>query len=97
MPRSEFTPQIRAALLAAAASPTHRLRRCKGGFVAPPSANVRTGGTAQVTVVTRRTVLRLQRDGLLQFDDGTEFATSVILTREGIEAAEQLAAQAGAA
>ena len=92
MTRSQevFTPQIRAALLAAANAPHHRLSRCAGGFTAPPAERVRAGGQATVPVITRRTVLRLERDDLVQFDDGTEYSTTVSLTAAGLEAVREL-------
>lgn len=90
MPNHAFTPQIRAALLAAAAAPQHRLRRCAGGFTAPPAERVRAGGEATVPVITRRTVLRLERDGLVAFDDGTEYSVTVSLTDDGHQAVREL-------
>ncbi|MCD9097074.1 hypothetical protein [Luteimonas fraxinea] len=92
MPRSQdvFTPQIRAALLAAATAPHHRLRRCAGGFTAPPAERVRAGGSATVPVITRRTVLRLERDGLVMFDEGHEYSTTVTLTPDGVDAVREL-------
>jgi|GEM_PF-1398230 len=96
MPTHAYTPQIRAALLAAATAPHHRLRRCAGGFTAPPPERVRTSGHAQVPVITRRTVLRLERDGLVTFDDGTEYSTTVSLTDEGLHAVRELRGDASA-
>lgn len=90
MPTNPYTPQIRAALLAAASAPHHRLRRCAGGFTAPPAARVRAGAQPQVPVFTRRTVLRLQRDGFVAFDDGTEYSPTVTLTDIGLDAARDL-------
>lgn len=90
MSSTQYTPQIRAALLAAANAPNYRLRRCKGGFTAPPSERVRTTGTADVPVITRRTALRLERDGLIAFDGRDEYATTVTLTDDGLEAVREL-------
>jgi len=94
MSSSQYTPQIRAALLAAATAPHHRLRRCAGGFTAPPPERVRAGGTAQVPVFTRRTILRLQRDGLMAFDEGHEYSVTVTLTNEGVEAVREIGGNA---
>lgn len=90
MPSSQYTPQIRAALLAAANAPNHRLRRCKGGFTAPPADRVRTTGQAAVPVITRRTILRLERDGLIEFEGRDEYATTVTLTTDGLDAVREL-------
>lgn len=90
MPQHAYTPQIRAALLAAGTAPHHRLRRCAGGFTAPPPQRVRTSGLAQVPVITRRTVLRLERDGLVMFDEGHEYSVTVTLTDEGLDAVREL-------
>lgn len=90
MPQSAFTPQLTAALLAAADAPHQRLSRCKGGFTAPPRDRVRAGGQAQVPVITRRIVMRLQREGLVAFDDGTEYSSTVTLTDIGQDAVREL-------
>lgn len=88
-------PLQREALLAALQSPTHTLRRMRGGYVAL-GADVRTSGQATAHLVTRRMALRLEREGLVEFDDPM-FPDTVTLNRKGIALAEQLRAQLRAA
>lgn len=76
-----YTPTIRAALRAALGTPSHTLMRTRGGFV-----------TSQPNVVqpfTRRTINRLERDGLAAFDQ-PECPSAVTLTDAGIEAAKRI-------
>lgn len=81
-------PKERDALLAALQSPTHTLRRMRGGYVAL-GADVRTSGRATAHVVTRRMALRLEREGLVDFDD-PEFPTVITLNAHGVALATQL-------
>lgn len=87
------TPILRAALLAALASPNHTLRRAKGGFAAT-GIKIRTSSSRAIAAFTRRAVNKLQREGLVEFDN--EGAPSEArLTSAGVEVATQLqAAQA---
>lgn len=97
------TPHIpekeREALLAALQSPTHTLRRMRGGYVAL-GADVRTSGKATAYTVTRRMALRLERRGLVDFDQ-PEFPNVVTLNANGVALATRLRdgapAKAGAA
>lgn len=81
-------PQQREALLAALQSPTHTLRRMRGGYVAL-GADVRTSGAATAHAVSRRMALRLEREGLADFDDPA-CPTVITLNAEGLALARQL-------
>lgn len=89
-------PQQREALLAALQSPTHTLRRMRGGYVAL-GANVRTSGQATVHQVSRRMALRLEREGLVEFDHPV-YPDRITLNADGLALAQQLraAGKAGA-
>lgn len=86
-------PLQRAALLAALDSPTHTFRRMRGGYVAL-GAPVRTSGTAAAHTMSRRMALRLEREGLVEFDD-PEFPEVITLNANGVALAEQLRAASG--
>lgn len=88
-------PLQREALLAALQSPTHTLRRMRGGYVAL-GADVRTSGEATAHTVTRRMALRLEREGLVDFDDPF-FPDRITLNARGVALAEQLRIAAGRA
>jgi hypothetical protein len=88
-------PLQREALLAALQSPTHTLRRMRGGYVAL-GADVRTSGKATAHLVTPRMAKRLEREGLADFDD-PECPDAVTLNDQGVALAEQLRDAAKAA
>ncbi|GAB3305786.1 hypothetical protein [Luteimonas notoginsengisoli] len=90
-PLPHIPPLQREALLAALQSPTHTLRRMRGGYVAL-GADVRTSGTATAHTVTRRMALRLEREGLVDFDD-PDYPTVITLNAHGVALAEQLRSQ----
>ena len=82
------TPTLRAALLAALASPNHTLRRAKGGFTAT-GIKIRTSSASAIAAFTRRAVNKLQREGLVEFDnDGAP--SEVRLTSIGLQVAREL-------
>jgi|SRR5690606_27812331 len=93
---AHIPPLQREALLAALQSPNHTLRRMRGGYVAL-GADVRTSGAATAHTVTRRMALRLEREGLVDFDDPF-FPDRVTLNARGLALAQQLrtSAKAGA-
>ncbi len=68
-----ITPKLRAGLRAIAASPTHRLVRCPGGY--------RPDGAA-APVVTTRTVNSMERGYLVSFEDDA-YPPSAVLTAKG--------------
>lgn len=82
------TPVVRAALLAALASPGHALVRGCGGYIALTS-KVTTSGKATFPAFTRRAMNWLERDGLADFDE-PEFPRRVTLTQQGVAAAQRL-------
>jgi hypothetical protein len=81
-------PVARRALLAAYHSPGHALHRTRGGYTAMPR-EIRTSGTAQVEVFTRRAVNWLDNAGLVNFDD-PDFPSRIELNTRGQATAEQL-------
>lgn len=83
-------PMMRAALLAAYATPSRTLKRGPGGYVAFGST-IRKSGTVQCEAFTRRTVNRLDDAGLVTLDD-PQFPTTVALNARGVAEAEQLIA-----
>lgn len=87
-------PMMRAALLAAYATPTRSLRRGPGGYIAT-SGTIRKSGPVQYQAYTRRTVNRLDEAGLVTLDDPM-FPTTVTLNERGVAEAEQLIAADGA-
>ncbi len=86
-------PIAQRALLAAFHSPGHALRRARGGFTTPP-ATIKTSGTADVQVFTRRAVNWLDNAGLVEFDD-PQYPSVVRLNARGERYAEQLLADNG--
>lgn len=68
-----ITPKLRTGLLAVAASPTHRLVRCPGGY--------RPDG-ADAPVITTRTVNSMERGYLVAFEHDT-FPPAASLTAKG--------------
>lgn len=78
-----YTPTVRAALMAALNTPAHTLRRTRGGFV--------SSRPIQAAPISRRCANQLERDGLFEFDNPA-FPSAITLTREGLEAAQQLQA-----
>ena len=88
-------PIAQRALLAAFQSPGHALRRARGDFATPP-AEIRTSGTADVQVFTRRAVNWIDNAGLVDFDD-PQYPSVVRLNARGERYAEQLLAQGGQA
>lgn len=90
----ELQPLMRAALLAAHATPTRSLKRGPGGYIAH-TATIRRSGPVQCQAFTRRTVNRLDNAGLVDLDDPV-FPTTVTLNARGIAEAEQLVAAAKA-
>ena len=59
-------------------------------YVALPGGT-RTSGTTEAHAVSKRMALRLEREGLAQFDE-PDFPTAVTLTPDGVVLAEQLRA-----
>lgn len=92
-------PLQRQALLAALATPTHTLRRMRGGYVAL-GADVTTSGPATAQAFTGRLVKMLWREGYVEFDQ-PEFPSTVKLNPHGRQTAQRLRdacqAKAGAA
>lgn len=82
------TPVVRAALLAALASPGRALVRGCGGYIALTS-KVTASGNATFPAFTRRAMNWLERDGLANFDE-PDFPRRVTLTPKGIGLAERL-------
>ncbi len=89
---AHITPLQRQALLAALQSPTHTLRRMRGGYVAL-GADVTTSGPATAHAFTGRMMNMLYRDNLVDFDQPT-FPDRVTLNAHGREIAEQLRTRA---
>jgi hypothetical protein len=87
-------PIAQRALLAAFRSPGHALRRARGGF-ATPLADIKTSGSTDVQVFTRRAVNWLDNAGLVDFDD-PQHPSVVRLNARGERYAEQLLAQSKA-
>ena len=88
-------PIAQRALLAAFHSPGHALRRARGGFTTPP-AEIRTSGTTNVQVFTRRAVNWLDNAGLVEFDH-PQYPSVVRLNARGERYAQQLLATGGKA
>lgn len=97
-PLLRVPPKEREALLAALTSPTHKLRRMRGGFVAV-AGDGRTSGTTTAYTVSKRMALRLEREGFVEFDH-PEYPDVITLNDQGVALATQLrdatAAKAGA-
>lgn len=88
MQTDEFTPTLRAALLAALDTPTRTLRRGPGGFIAL-GETIKTSAPRTVQAFTKRAVNQLEREGLVRFDE-PDFPSAVTLTAAGVAAAERL-------
>jgi len=84
----DLQPIARRALLAAFQTPSHSLRRERGGFATPPG-DIKASGTADVQVFTRRAVNWLDNAGLVDFDD-PRYASVVRLNARGERYAQEL-------
>lgn len=85
MHAQSLTPQLRAAVCAAFASPGHKLVRCPGGY----RATVNHAGPA----ITRRAVNMLDRAYLMRYEG--DMHDAAVLTDKGERIASELAKAGG--
>lgn len=81
-------PKQRVALLSALDSANHTLKRSAGGFM-PSLQPVKRCGPQTVETITKRTVLALESNGLVQLDD-IACPSQATLTEAGKQLAKRL-------
>src|SRR5690242_13237892 len=89
-PAADYSPMVRAVLLAALETPTHTLQRAPGGFIALEQPIIRSA-PKPFQAFTRRAINMVEREGLAEFDQ-PEFPSAVKLTDAGLVAARQIKA-----